>query len=81
MFYHDEIQKELTEQFKQRLTDEKVWDNPIVTEILPLPTFYVAENYHFNYYELNPQNPYCQAVVRPKVEKFRKVFASRIEKK
>lgn len=81
VFYHNDIQKELTEQYKKRLTDEKVWENPIVTEILPLPTFYVAENYHFNYYELNPQNAYCQAVVRPKVEKFRKVFADRIEKK
>ena len=80
IFYHDEIQKELAEQLKKRLTDEKVWDNPIVTEISELPTFYVAENYHFNYFQLNPENPYCQAVVRPKVENFRKVFAAKINK-
>lgn len=78
IFYHNEIQKELSEQYKQKLTAENVWENPIVTEILPLPTFYVAENYHFNYFELNPQNQYCQAVVRPKVEKFRKVFAAKL---
>lgn len=79
IFYHNEIQKELAEKFKQKLTDEKAWENPIVTEISPLPTFYVAEDYHFNYLALNPQNPYCQAVVRPKVDKFRKAFASKLD--
>lgn len=79
IFFHNEIQKELAELYKQKLTDEKVWNQPIVTEILPLPVFYPAEEYHFNYFELNPQNMYCQSVVRPKVEKFKKVFATKMK--
>jgi peptide-methionine (S)-S-oxide reductase len=79
IFYHNEAQKLIATDFKQRLTDEKVWDNPIVTEILLINNFYRAENYHHNYFELNPQNMYCQSVVRPKVEKFRKVFGNKME--
>lgn len=79
VFYHDEIQKELTEKYKQKLTDEHVWENPIVTEISPIGDFYPAEDYHMNYFALNPENPYCQSVVRPKVEKFKKVFADRLK--
>jgi len=79
VYYHDEIQKELAEKYKQRLEDEKVWDRPIVTEISPLSEFYPAEDYHSNYFALNPDQPYCSAVVRPKVEKFRKVFQSRLK--
>lgn len=79
IFYHDEIQKELSIKFKNKLTEEKVWDKPIVTEISPIEIFYPAEDYHNNYFALNPENAYCQAVVRPKVEKFRKVFASRLK--
>lgn len=79
VFYHDEIQKELTEKYKQKLTDEHVWENPIVTEISPIGDFYPAEDYHMNYFALNPENPYCQSVVRPKVEKFKKVFAERLK--
>jgi peptide-methionine (S)-S-oxide reductase len=65
--------------FKQKLTDEKVWDREIVTELVPLTNFYKAEAYHQNYFELNPQNMYCQSVVRPKVEKFRKVFSEKLK--
>jgi len=79
IFYHNEQQKEIAETFKKRLTDEKAWENPIVTEILPINNFYRAENYHHNYFEMNPQNMYCQSVVRPKVEKFRKVFAGNLD--
>lgn len=79
VFYHDEIQKELTEKYKQKLTDEHVWENPIVSEISPIGEFYPAEDYHMNYFALNPENPYCQSVVRPKVEKFKKVFADRLK--
>ena len=79
VFYHDEIQKELTEKYKQKLTDEHVWENPIVTEISPIGEFYPAEDYHMNYFALNQENPYCQSVVRPKVEKFKKVFADRLK--
>lgn len=79
IFYHGEEQKEKAELYRQRLTDEQVWDKPIVTAIEPLKNFYPAENYHDNYFGLNPGNMYCQAVVRPKVEKFRKVFANRLK--
>lgn len=78
IFYHDEMQKAKAELYKQKLTEQKVWDDPIVTQIVPLEKFYPAENYHQNYFELNPQNQYCQFVVRPKVEKFKKVFAARL---
>lgn len=75
IFYHDNDQLEKAESYKARLTEEKVWDNPIVTEISELPEFFPAEDYHKNYFELNPDNQYCQFVVRPKVEKFKKAFA------
>ena len=57
---------------------EKVWDAPIVTEIVAINNYFEAEDYHHDYFENNPGNPYCQSVVRPKVEKFRKVFAARL---
>ncbi len=79
IFYHDEEQRQLSEAYKARLTAEQVWDRPIVTEIVPLQRFYPAEDYHKDYFELNPGNAYCQAVVRPKVEKFRKVFEQRLK--
>jgi peptide-methionine (S)-S-oxide reductase len=79
IFYHDDQQKERAEFFKSKLDSEHVWENPIVTLIDPLSNFYKAENYHHNYFELNPQNMYCQSVVRPKVDKFKKVFAERLK--
>ncbi|MFM7668679.1 MAG: peptide-methionine (S)-S-oxide reductase MsrA [Bacteroidota bacterium] len=79
LFYHSEFQKERAEFFISKLTQEKVWENPIVTEVVEINNFFRAENYHHNYFELNPQNAYCQAVVRPKVEKFKKVFESKLK--
>ena len=79
IFYHDEIQKELAQKYKQKLESEGVWNDPIVTEISPLVNFYAAEDYHTNYFALHPDEPYCSAVVRPKVEKFKKVFAQRLK--
>lgn len=78
IFAHDEEQLDTAKAYMERLTLEKVWDKPIVTQIVPLETFYPAENYHHNYFEQNPENQYCQFVVRPKVEKFKKVFAKRM---
>lgn len=75
VFYHDEEQRISAEDFKRQLDANGVWPNPIVTQIVPLESFFRAEDYHHNYFEQNPQNSYCQAVVRPKVEKFKKVFA------
>lgn len=79
IFFHDEEQRQIAEAYKQKLIDEKVWDRPIVTEISPLPVFYTAEDYHQDYYDLNPGNAYCQAIVRPKVEKFKKVFEANLK--
>ena len=79
IFFHDEEQRSKSEVYKNRLTEEQVWSLPIVTEIAPIPSFYRAEDYHHNYFELNPGNPYCQAVVRPKVEKFKKVFNEKLK--
>lgn len=76
VFFHSKEQEHIANEYKNKLTAEQVWDNPIVTEIVPFETFYPAEDYHKNYLELNPSNPYCQSVVRPKVDKFKKVFAN-----
>ncbi len=75
IFYHNDEQKTIAEKYKQKLEEENVWDEPIVTQIVELNNYFPAEDYHRNYFELNPQNTYCQSVVRPKVEKFKKVFS------
>ena len=80
IFYHTNEQKEITEEYKKVLNNEKVFPNPIVTEIMAFTNFYPAEDYHQDYFELNGENPYCQAVVRPKLEKFRKVFKDKLKK-
>lgn len=78
IFYHNAAQKEAAEKYLRRLEKEKVWDAPIITQIVEINNYFEAEDYHHDYYENNPGNPYCQSVVRPKVEKFRKVFANRL---
>lgn len=78
IFSHSDEQKKLAQEYKQKLDEGGVWDQPVVTEIVDFVKFYPAEDYHYNYFELNPGNTYCQAVVRPKVEKFRKVFSGKL---
>ena len=80
VFYHSEEQKKIAEQYKKQLGESKVFKNTIVTEIVAAGEFYKAENYHQNYYALNPNQGYCQFVIRPKVEKFRKQFAEKLKK-
>jgi len=80
VFYHNEEQKRLAEYYKKKLGDEKIWDAPIVTEITPATVFYKAEDYHQNYYNLNSEQTYCSFVITPKLEKFKKVFASKLKK-
>jgi peptide-methionine (S)-S-oxide reductase len=72
IFYHDEEQKIIAGEVIKELTDLRLWDRPIVTEIVPLSGFYPAEAYHQKYFEKNPQNPYCRIVIAPKLDKFRK---------
>jgi peptide-methionine (S)-S-oxide reductase len=79
VFYHDPAQRETAEQVTAELTAAGVWDAPIVTEVVPLETFYAAEDYHQDYFERNPFQPYCRAVVAPKVSKFRKHFLERLK--
>lgn len=80
VFYHSLEQKAATEQAIRDLQTAKVWDNPIVTEIAPIDTFYIAEDYHQEYFAKNPNQGYCRAVVAPKVAKFRKQHLARLKK-
>ncbi len=79
IFYHDEDQKILAEALKEKLNRDEVWPDPVVTEIGPILNYFAAEDYHQNYLALNPDNPYCAAVSRPKYEKFKAVFADRLK--
>jgi peptide-methionine (S)-S-oxide reductase len=79
IFYHNEKQKELAEKYKKELNASGAYDKPIVTEISPAAPFYKAEDYHQNYYNGNGEQPYCQFVIQPKVEKFRKVFKDKLK--
>lgn len=80
IFYHSPEQKEVAAQVIAELDAAKIWGNPIVTEVTPIGDFYVAEGYHQNYFENNPNQPYCRAVVEPKVAKFRKYFFEKLKK-
>ena len=80
IFYHNQEQKVTAEETIKELTAEKIWDNPIVTEVVPLDVFYVAEDYHQDYFAQNPYQPYCQYVVAPKVAKFRKYFVEKLKR-
>jgi peptide-methionine (S)-S-oxide reductase len=80
VFYNDEEQKKIAEQYKKQLEAAHIYKNPIVTEISPLINFYPAEDYHQNYFALNPNQGYCQYVIRPKVDKFKKQFAAKLKK-
>ena len=79
IFYHNDEQKRLAEHYKKELDASGAFDSPIVTEILPLTKFYKAEDYHQNYYRQNGNQGYCQFVIRPKMEKFRKVFQDKLK--
>ncbi len=79
VLYHDPEQRAVTEQAIEYLTSAKVWDNPIVTQIEPLTEFYAAEEYHQDYFEKNPEQPYCQAIVAPKVAKARKHALAKVQ--
>ena len=80
IFYHDENQKRIAEEVIKEVTAEGVYDNPIVTEVTKFDKFYIAENYHQEYFANNPNQPYCAAVVAPKVAKFRQKFVNRLKK-
>lgn len=79
IFYHNDEQRALAEKAKKELNAAKAFDNPIVTEIAPFTKFYKAEDYHQNYYNENGNQPYCSFVIRPKLEKFKKVFKDKLK--
>ena len=74
IFYHTDEQKEIAERSKQATDASALWHDPIVTDIQPFINFYEAEEYHQHYFALNPNQPYCRAIIDPKVRKFRKQF-------
>jgi peptide-methionine (S)-S-oxide reductase len=79
IFYHSPQQKEIAQQRIAELNAQQIWPRPIVTEVVPLGQFFKAEDYHQSYFRNNPQQAYCQAVVAPKVAKFRKQFAGKLK--
>ncbi len=80
IFYHNDEQKQKAEFYKNKLTEEKIWDKPIVTEITKFEKFFPAEDYHQEYYENNQNQGYCVYVITPKVEKFEKIFIDKLKK-
>jgi peptide-methionine (S)-S-oxide reductase len=81
IFYHSDEQRATAEQTIRDLEAAGVWGRPIVTEVQPAAEFYLAENYHQEYFRNNPAQPYCSYVVRPKVEKFRQKFAGKVARR
>ncbi|HTE44109.1 MAG TPA: peptide-methionine (S)-S-oxide reductase MsrA [Gemmatimonadaceae bacterium] len=81
VFYHTPEQREATEQVIAELTRNAVWDDPIVTQVAPLTTFYLAEKYHQDYFSRNQEQSYCSIVIAPKVAKFRKAYLDRLANK
>lgn len=79
IFYHSEEQKQQAEASKAKIEAEKLYSDPIVTEIVPAPKFYVAEDYHQEYFKKNPNQGYCQVVISPKMGKFRAEFAKKLK--
>jgi peptide-methionine (S)-S-oxide reductase len=78
IFYHDEKQEAEAKAIIQEIEDEKIWPNPVVTELVAINNYYEAEAYHQDYFKNNPENRYCAMVVAPKLAKFKKTFASRL---
>ena len=79
IYYSNPEQKQVADDFIRQLSQDKTFDKPIVTEVLPLANYWPAEAYHQDYFENNPNQGYCVAVAGPKVAKFRKTFADRVK--
>jgi peptide-methionine (S)-S-oxide reductase len=79
IFYHDDGQRRAAEAAIEELAAARVWDDPIVTEVVPLTTFYPAESYHQEYYRRNANQPYCRAVIAPKVAKLRSKYLEKLK--
>jgi len=79
IFYHDDEQRRVAEAVISDLESEGIWKDPIVTEVAPFDEFYIAENYHQDYFRNNGYQPYCQVIIAPKVAKFRKQHLERLK--
>lgn len=79
VFYHDEEQREVADAVIADLGSQGIWNAPIVTEVVPFEEFYVAEDYHQNYFASNGRQPYCQVIIAPKVAKFRKEHLEKLK--
>ena len=79
VFYHDQAQKEIVEEHIAYLTEKMVYSDPIVTQVEPYSEFYLAEDYHQDYYKKHPNHPYIVAVAKPKVEKFKKKYKDKLK--
>lgn len=79
IFYHTEEQKATAKKVIEELNEEEIWASPIVTSIEPLKTFYKAETYHKDYYKKHPTQPYCQAIITPKLAKLQQRFLGKLK--
>ena len=79
VFFHSPQQRDTAQALMAELERDGPWDDPIITEVAALDAFYPAESYHESYYKRNPQRPYCQAVINPKLAKFRSRFAHKLK--
>ncbi len=80
IFYHDEGQKAVARQVIDEINAAKIWDAPIVTQVVPFNALYKAEDYHQEYFKLNPEQPYCRVVIAPKVAKFRDHYREKLKR-
>jgi len=81
ILFHDEEQQRLAVSYKAKLASERIWNSPIVTEIVPFQKFWPAESHHQNYYNNNSAQGYCQLVITPKLDKFSKIFKDKLKRK
>jgi len=79
IFYHSPAQETTAKEMIEKLTKDKLFDSPIVTEVVPASTFYIAESYHQEYFVQNPSQPYCAYLISPKIAKFRQQFAEKLK--
>ncbi len=79
IYYQSEEQKEVIDRVIDSIEEKEVWDRPIVTEVAPLDTFYPAEDYHKNYFQEHPSQPYCNVVIGPKLQKMKEKFSQRLK--
>ena len=79
VFCHSDTQRDIAREVILELTSQGVWSNPVTTEVVPAEIFYPAEEYHQHYFERNPQQPYCQAMIGPKLAKLRSIYRSKLK--